>query len=126
MPEYYCCEADRCHTIGLYMNKCHCEVFFSIDLNRSNNDTEEKILEEMVIKTNTYIYDSNGTHILKVGETVMNIENVMESVIVVTFENETNNMLMRVGRIDMNSFSIIKVWYVHPNNPTFINTLACS
>ena len=44
MPEYCRCEADGCHTIGPNMNKCHCEGYFFIDLNRSNNDIEEEIL----------------------------------------------------------------------------------
>ena len=57
VPIYYRCEADGCHTIGRYMNRCHYESFFSINLNRSNNDIEEESLEEMVIERNTCIYD---------------------------------------------------------------------
>ena len=56
----------------------------------------------------------------------MSIENVMESGIVVAFENEMNNVLMRVGCIEMNIFSINEVHYVHASNPTLMNTLACS
>ena len=56
----------------------------------------------MVIERNTCIYDSNNINILKVGDTIMNIENMMESGIVVAFANERNNMLMRVGRIEIN------------------------
>ena len=58
-------------------------IFFSINLNRSNNDIEEESLKETVIERNAYIYDSNDIHILKIGDTVMNIENVMKSGIVV-------------------------------------------
>ena len=59
-------------------------------------------------------------------DTVMNIENVMESGIVVAFTNIRNHMIMRVGRIETNIVSMNKVRYVHPNNPTLINTLFCS
>ena len=101
IPEYYRCESDGCHTIGLYMTKCHCEGFFSNDLNRNNNDIEEESLEETDIERNTYIYDSNDIHIIKVRDTVMNIENVIESGIVAAFENERNNVIMRVERIEI-------------------------
>ena len=126
MPEYHRHEADRCHTIGSYMNRCHCESFFSINLNRSNHDIEEESLEETVIESNTCIYDSNDISILQIGDTVMNIGNVMESGIIVAFDNERNNVLMRVDRIETNVVSMNKVRYVHANNPTLINTLACS
>ena len=125
MPEYYRCEADGCYTIGPYINRCNCEGFFSINLNRSNNDIEEKSSEETVIERNTCIYDSNDILIFKFGDTVMNIENVLESGIVVTFENERNNVLMRVGCIDTDIASMNKVRYVHPNNPTLIVTRTC-
>ena len=104
---------------------CHRECLFFNNLNRSNNDTEEEILEDTVIESNTRIYDSNDIHILKSGDTVMNIENVMELGIVVAFENEKNNVLMMVGRIEMNIVSMNKVRYVYDNNPTLINTLVC-
>ena len=68
----------------------------SIDLNRSNNDIGEEILEETAIERNARIYGSNNINILKVGDTVISIENMMESGIVVAFENERNNMLIRV------------------------------
>ena len=55
----------------------------------------------------------------------MNIENGMESGIVVAFENERNNVLMRVGHIEIIIVSMNKVRYVHTNNPTLINTLTC-
>ena len=84
-------------------------------------------MEETVIEKNTCIYDSiNYTHILKVGNTVMTIENMMESEIVVAFDNEKNHVLTRVGRIETNVVSINKVRYVHPNNPTLIKILTCS
>ena len=108
------------------MTKCHCEGYFSIYLNRSNSDIEEESLEEMVVERNTCIYDSNDIHILKVGDTVMHIETVMESGFFVAFENERNNVLMRVSSIQMNIMSMNKVRYVHPNNPTLINICACS
>ena len=85
MPGYCCCEADVYHMIGPYMNRCHCEGFFSIDLSRINNDIEEENLKEIVIERNTCIYDLNDTHIIKVGDIVMNIKNVMKSGIVVAF-----------------------------------------
>ena len=78
MPRYCRCEAYGGDTIDHYMNKCHCEGFFSIDLNRSNNDNEKENLEETIIGRNTCIYDSNNARIFHVGDTVMNIENVME------------------------------------------------
>ena len=126
MTEYYRCEADGCHMIGPYMTKCHCESFFSIDLNRIHNDIKEESLKETVIERNTYIYDSNNIHILKVGDTVMNIENVMESGVIVVFENKRNNVLLMVISIEMNILSMNKVHYVCPSNPTLINTLECS
>ena len=124
IPEYYRYEADACHTIGPYTNRCYCESFFSINLNRSNNDIKEESLEETVIERNTCIYDSNDIRILKVGDTVMNIENVMQSGIVVAFENKKNNVLMRVGRIEISIVSMNKFRYVYANNPTHINALA--
>ena len=66
IPKYYRCEADGCHTISPYTTKCHCEGYFSIDLNRSNNDIKEESLEEIVVRRNTCIYDSNDDHILRV------------------------------------------------------------
>ena len=126
MLEYCHCEADRYNMIGPYMNKCHSEVLFSIDLSRSNNNVKEESLEETVIESNTYIYDSNDTHILTVGNTVMSIGNVMESGFVVVFENGRNHALMRLGRIEMNIFSVNKFRYVHSNNSTLINTLSYS
>ena len=65
-------------------------------------------------------------NILKVGNTVTNIENMAESGIVVAFENDMNNVLMRVGCIEMNIVSMNKVHYVHPKNPTLISTITCS
>ena len=59
-------------------------------------------------------------------DTVMNIKNVMESGIIVAFENVKNHVIMRVGCIETNIVSMNKVRYVHPNNPTRINTLTCS
>ena len=118
MPKYYRCEADGCRTIGPYINSCHCEKK-SINLNRSNNDIEKESLEETVV-------ESNDIRILKVGDTVMNIENVMESGFFVAFENERNNVLVRIGRIEMNIVSMNKVRYVRANNSALINTLACS
>ena len=56
----------------------------------------------------------------------MNTENMMESEIVGTFDNEKINVLMRVGRIEMNLFNMNKLRYVHANNPKLINTLAWS
>ena len=56
----------------------------------------------------------------------MNIDNFIEQGIDVAFENKSNNLLMKVGCIEMNIVSISKVRYVHSNNPTLINTLACS
>ena len=126
MPAYYRCEADGCHTIGPYMNRYYCKDFFSIDLKRIDNAIKEESLEEMVIKKNKYIYDSNNIHIIKVEDTVMNIENLMKSGIVVAFENERNNVLMMVDSIEMNIVSMNKVRYMHPNNTTLISTLACS
>ena len=41
-----------------------------------------------------HAYDSNNIHILKVGDTVMNIKNMMKLGIVVVFENERNNVLI--------------------------------
>ena len=79
----------------------------------------------MVIENNTCIYDSNGIYILKVGDTVMTIENVMESGIVVAFENERSNVLMRVGHIGIHIVSMNKFRYVHATNPILINTLIC-
>ena len=122
--EYCRYETDGCHMIGPYMHKCHCESFFSIDLNRNHNDIEEESLEETAVERNTCIYDSHDFHVLKVRDTVMNIENVTEPGIVITFEYERNNVLMKVGCIEMNIFSMNKVHYGHPNNPTLINTLA--
>ena len=56
----------------------------------------------------------------------MNIDNVMESVIVVVFENVRNQVIMRFGCIERIIVSMNKVLYVHTNNPTLINSLACS
>ena len=95
-------------------------------MNRSNNNINEGKLEETIIERNTCIYDLNDTHILKVGNTVINIENVLESGIVIAFENERNHVLMRVGCIEMKIVSMTKVRYFHPNNPKLINTLDCS
>ena len=126
MPEYYRCEADGCHTIGPYMNTCHCKGVFSIILKRSNNDIEEDSLEELVIERNICIYDSNGIRMLKVGDKVMNIDNVMEPGIAVAFENKKNHVLMRVGCIETSIVSIHEIHCVYANNPTIINTLTCS
>ena len=95
--------------IGPYMTKCHCEGFFSINVNRSNYDIEEESLEECVIERNTYIYDSNDIHELNVGDTVINIDNAMESGIIVTFSSVRNQVIMRVGRIEMIIVSMNKV-----------------
>ena len=65
-------------------------------MNRINYDIEEESLEETVIERNSSIYESSDIHILKVGDTIMHIENVIESGIVVAFENERNNVLMRL------------------------------
>ena len=59
--------------IGPYMNKYHCETFASIDLNKINNDIREEILEETVIERNRCVYNLNDTHLLKVGNIVINI-----------------------------------------------------
>ena len=56
----------------------------------------------------------------------MNIENVMESGIVANFANVRDQVVLRVGCIEMIIVSMNKVRYVHPNNPTLINTLTCS
>ena len=76
MPKYYRCESNGCHTIGPYINRCHYENVLSINLSRSNTDIEEESLEEMIIERSTCVYGSNDIHILKAGDTVMNIENV--------------------------------------------------
>ena len=68
----------------------------------------------------------NDTHILKVGDTVMNIENELESGIVVAFDNKRNYALMRVGCIETSIVSIHEIHCVYANNPTIINTLTCS
>ena len=65
MPKYYRCEADGYHMIGSYMNMCHCEGFFFINLNRSYNDIEEESSEETFIERHTCIYDSNDIRIQK-------------------------------------------------------------
>ena len=83
-------------------------------------------MEETVIERNRCVYDSNDTHLLKVGNTVINIENVMEPGIVVAFENERNHVLTRIVLIETNIVSMNKVRCVHHKNPTPINTLPFS
>ena len=78
-------------------------------MNRSNYDIEEESLEERIIERNTCIYDSNDTHILNIRYTVMNIDDVMESGIVVAFANVRNQMIMRVDHIEKNIVSMNKV-----------------
>ena len=89
--DYSSFEADECTTTSPYMNTCCCESFFIIDLKKSNNDIEEEILEENIIDRNVCVYDLNDTHLIKVGDTLMNIENMVEPGIVVPFERERNN-----------------------------------
>ena len=96
---------------------------FSINVNRSNYDIEVESLEERAIERNTCIYDSNDIHILNVGNIVMNIDKVMESGIVIDFENIRNQVIIRVGRIERIIVSMNKVRCVYPNNPTLISIL---
>ena len=51
---------------------------------------------------------------------------MIESGIFIDFENEGNNVLIRVGRNETNIVSMNKVPYAYPNNSTLIQTLACS
>ena len=82
-------------------------------------------MEEHVIERSTCIYDSNDIHILNVGNEVMNIDNMMESGIIVAFANVRNQVIIMVGRIERIIVSINKVRYVNSNNPTLISTLTC-
>ena len=92
-------------------------------MNRSNYDIEEESLEEHVNERNVCIYDSNDIHVLNVGDKFMNIDNVMELRIVVTFANVGSQVLIRVGHIEIIIISPDKVRYVHLNNQTLVNTL---
>ena len=99
---------------------------FSIDLKKSKNDIKEESSEETLIERNRRAYDLNDTHLLKVSDTVMNIKNMMEPGVIVTFENERNHVIRRVGCIKTNTVSMNKVRYTHPSNPSLIDTLPCS
>ena len=125
MPKYCSCEADVCHMIGSYMTKYYCEDLFSINVNRTNSDIEEESLEKHIMEKNTCIYDSNYIHILNVADT-MNIDNMMESGIVVAFANIRNQLIMRIGRTESIIVSMNNVQYVHPSNSKLIITLDCS
>ena len=57
--------------IGPYMNKCHYESCFSIDLNKINNDIEEEYFKETIIERHLFVHDSNATHLFKVVNTII-------------------------------------------------------
>ena len=78
----------------------------STDLSKSNNDIEEESLEETIPERNRCVYGSNDTRLLKVSDIVINIESVMESEIVVTFENERNYVLTGLVMLKI----ILLVW----------------